>query len=180
MENVTIINHPLMSHKVALLRDKNTNTQQFRELVEEIYDKAVDKYESKIEENKEKGVNFGDIERHILLNIMDRKWIDHIDNMDNLRQGVGLRAYGNKNPITIYQTEGFDMFDDMITAMRRDVANALMGIKRVERVENIPVKKAPKADRPQGTVKKTEKEVGRNDPCPCGSGKKYKNCCGKN
>ncbi|MBQ3158508.1 MAG: preprotein translocase subunit SecA, partial [Clostridia bacterium] len=119
-----------------------------RELAEEIYTMAINKYEAKIEENKEKGVNFGDVERHILLNIMDRKWIDHIDNMETLRQGVGLRAYANKNPIIIYQTEGFDMFDDMISAMRRDVANALMGV-RIEvgpRPQNL-VKPAPKADR---------------------------------
>ena len=152
-----------------------------RELAEEIYTMAINKYEAKIEENKEKGVNFGDVERHILLNIMDRKWIDHIDNMETLRQGVGLRAYANKNPIIIYQTEGFDMFDDMISAMRRDVANALMGV-RIEigpRPQNL-VKPAPKADRPQGTVVNKNKTIGRNDPCPCGSGKKYKNCCGKN
>ncbi|MBR2908873.1 MAG: preprotein translocase subunit SecA [Clostridia bacterium] len=152
-----------------------------RELAEEIYTMAVEKYEAKIEENKDKGINFGDVERHILLNIMDRKWIDHIDNMETLRQGVGLRAYANKNPIIIYQTEGFDMFDDMISAMRRDVANALMGV-RIEigpRPQQL-VKPAPKADRPQGTVVNKNKPIGRNDPCPCGSGKKYKNCCGKN
>ena len=152
-----------------------------RELAEEIYTMAVEKYEVKIEENKDKGINFGDVERHILLNIMDRKWIDHIDNMETLRQGVGLRAYANKNPIIIYQTEGFDMFDDMISAMRRDVANALMGV-RIEigpRPQQL-VKPAPKADRPQGTVVNKNKPIGRNDPCPCGSGKKYKNCCGKN
>ncbi len=170
----------LLEPGTNFINDKTLNKYSSRELAEEIYAIAEKRYEEKVEDAKEHNVDFGVIERQVLLNIMDRKWIDHIDNMDNLRQGVGLRAYGNKNPITIYQTEGFDMFDDMITAMRRDVANALMGIKRVERVENIPVKKAPKADRPQGTIKKTEKEVGRNDPCPCGSGKKYKNCCGKN
>ncbi len=157
------------------------NKYSSRELSEEIFARAKDKYEQKKKENEEKGVNFGDVERHILLNIMDRKWIDHIDDMDNLRQGVGLRAYGNKNPITIYQTEGFDMFDDMISSMRRDVANAMMGV-RIDIGEPMPKRNVPKANRtaPQGTIVNKEKRVGRNDPCPCGSGKKYKNCHGKN
>ena len=151
-----------------------------RELAEEIATIAINRYEEKKAENEEKGVKFGDVERHILLNIMDRKWIDHIDDMDNLRQGVGLRAYGNKNPITIYQTEGFDMFDDMISSMRRDVANALMGV-RIEIGQKPPAmqRRPIKADRPQGTIVNKTKAIGRNDPCPCGSGKKYKNCCGK-
>jgi len=170
----------LLEPGTNFINDRTLNKYSSRELAEEIYTLAEKRYEEKIEDAKEHDVDFGVIERQVLLNIMDRKWIDHIDNMDNLRQGVGLRAYGNKNPITIYQTEGFDMFDEMIDSMRTDVANALMGIKRVERVDSVPVKKAPKADRPQGTIRHTEKTVGRNDACPCGSGKKYKNCCGKN
>ncbi len=152
-----------------------------RELAEEIYTKAAERYEQKKVEVNEKGVDFGDVERHILLRIMDRKWVDHIDDMDNLRQGVGLRAYGNKNPITVYQTEGFDMFDDMISSMRRDVANALMGVKVEVGPRPIPQRAPQKINptQPQGTVT-TKKTVGRNDPCPCGSGKKYKNCHGKN
>ena len=117
-----------------------------------------------------------------LLKTLDRKWIEHIDDMDVLRQGVGLRAYGNRNPVVVYQTEGFDMFDDMISAMRRDVANIMMSVM---------IRKAtPQSQRPQrptnmstngkaeGPVQK-KKETGRNDPCPCGSGKKFKNCCGQ-
>jgi len=169
----------LLEPGTNFINEKTLTKYSSRELAEEIYTMAVERYEQKKKETIEKGIDFSQVERHILLNIMDRKWIDHIDNMDNLRQGVGLRAYANKNPITIYQAEGFDMFDDMITSMRRDVANALMGV-RIELGKPTPVKKAPKADRPQGTVKNAEKQIGRNDPCPCGSGKKYKNCCGKN
>ena len=168
----------LLEPGTNFITEKTLSKYSSRELTEEIATMAIERYENKIKETTEKGVNFGDVERHILLNIMDRKWIDHIDNMDNLRQGVGLRAYANKNPITIYQTEGFDMFDEMIGAMRRDVANALMGV-RVEVGAPMPKRNVPKADRPQGTVKHTEKQVGRNDACPCGSGKKYKNCCGR-
>ena len=111
---------------------------------------------------------------------MDRKWIDHIDDMDILRQGVGLRAYGNKNPITVYQQEGYDMFENMIASMRMDTANIMMGIKIINGSKPQPAKKNPAQNlRPQGTVINKNKTIGRNDPCPCGSGKKYKNCCGK-
>ncbi len=175
----TEIEKRLLEPGTNFITEQVLNKYSSRELAEEIYTLAAERYENKIAENQEKGVNFGDVERHILLSIMDRKWIDHIDDMDNLRQGVGLRAYGNKNPITIYQTEGFDMFDDMISSMRRDVANALMGV-RVEIAQPTIKKSKPlPSSRPQGTVVNKGKEIGRNDPCPCGSGKKYKNCCGK-
>ncbi|MBQ7467211.1 MAG: preprotein translocase subunit SecA [Clostridia bacterium] len=154
-----------------------------RELAEEIYALAVERYENKKKETEEQGADFSKVERHFLLSIMDRKWIDHIDDMDILRQGVGLRAYGNKNPITVYQQEGYDMFDDMITAMRRDVANVLMSVKIQVGPRPAPLLKRnvpkPNATAPQGTVVNKGKQIGRNDPCPCGSGKKYKNCCGK-
>ena len=121
---------------------------------------------------------------------MDRKWIDHIDDMDNLRTGIGLRGYGNKNPVIVYQAEGFDMFDEMISSMRKDVANFMMGIhiqvgltanqivqmRKQQKVSNLKTNAG--GDIPATVTKK--KEPGRNDPCPCGSGKKYKNCCGKN
>ena len=155
-----------------------------RELAEEIYSLAVERYEKKKKETEDQGADFSKVERHFLLNIMDRKWIDHIDDMDMLRQGVGLRAYGNKNPITVYQQEGYDMFEDMITAMRRDVANVLMSVKIQVGPRPAPLPKRnipkPNATAPQGTVVNKGKQIGRNDPCPCGSGKKYKNCCGKN
>jgi preprotein translocase subunit SecA len=108
--------------------------------------------------------------------------------MDNLRTGIGLRGYGNKNPITVYQTEGFEMFDYMIETVRKDVANFMMGVKiqiGISPEQLVKMRQAQRAnlranggDAPQ-PVKKQSKEVGRNDPCPCGSGKKYKNCCGK-
>ena len=170
----------LLEKGTNFITEKTLTKYSSRELAEEIYEMAVKKYQAKIDENTALGVNFADIERHILLSIMDRKWVDHIDDMDNLRQGVGLRSYANKNPITIYQAEGFDMFDDMITAIRRDVANTLMGIKIQVTGRPAPVQKkqAPITNRPQGTVVNREKEIKRNDLCPCGSGKKYKNCCG--
>ena len=153
-----------------------------REIAEQIKERAFARYEAKGVEFKELGVDIRDVERMFLLKTLDRKWIEHIDDMDVLRQGVGLRAYGNRNPVVVYQTEGFDMFDDMISAMRRDVANIMMSVM---------IRKAtPQSQRPQrptnmstngkaeGPVQK-KKETGRNDPCPCGSGKKFKNCCGQ-
>ena len=159
------------------------------EIKDEIYKRAVARYELRKADYEKQGINFSAVERDVLLKILDRKWIDHIDDMDNLRTGIGLRGYGNKNPITVYQAEGFEMFDDMISTVRKDVANFMMGIRiqigvspeqlvrmRQAKMANLKTNNAGGA--PASPIKK-QKEVGRNDPCPCGSGKKYKNCCGK-
>jgi len=160
------------------------------EIADEIYKRAVARYETRKAEYEKQGINFGAVERDVLLRILDKKWIDHIDDMDNFRTGIGLRGYGNKNPITVYQTEGFDMFDEMIMSMRRDVANFMMGINirigispeqlvkmRQARMKDMKTNNAG-SNEPANPITK-KKEVGRNDPCPCGSGKKYKNCCGR-
>lgn len=170
----------LLEPGTNFINEEVLNRYSTRELAEEIYALAVDKYEKKKADTEADGIEFGKVERDILLRCMDRKWIDHIDDMENLRQGIGLRAYANKNPITAYQQEGYDMFENMISSMRMDVANIMMGIKIINGSKPQPQKKNPAHNiRPQGTVKNQEKTVGRNDPCPCGSGKKYKNCCGK-
>ena len=161
------------------------------EIAEEVYKRAVQKYEKRKADYEAQGINFGAVERDILLQTLDRKWIDHIDDMENLRTGIGLRGYGNKNPITVYQAESFEMFDDMIISMREEVANFLMGINirigispeqlvrlRQARRAALKTNNAGSSTPPAPVVKK--KQVGRNDPCPCGSGKKYKNCCGRN
>lgn len=155
------------------------NKYSTRELEEEIYALACEKYEKKKENCIADGIDFGYVERDILLRVMDRKWIDHIDDMEVLRQGVGLRAYANKNPITVYQQEGYDMFDDMITSMRIETANIMMGIKIVNASKQESEKRKKDAKQAVQTTVKNKGVVGRNDPCPCGSGKKYKNCCGK-
>ena len=171
----------LLEPETNLIDENYLETHSTKEIIEEITEKAIIRFKNKKEEIEAKGVNFEDIERFTLLRILDRKWMDHIDQMDMLRQGVGLRAYGNQNPINIYQREGFDMFEEMIESMRVDVANTLMGI-RVE-VNSQPKPQAHRhaemEHRAKGTVSASA-EVGRNSPCPCGSGKKYKNCCGKN
>ena len=158
------------------------------EIKAEILKRAIARYELRKSGYEKQGINFEAIERDVLLRILDRKWIDHIDNMDNLRTGIGLRGYGNKNPITVYQAEGFDMFDEMIYSMRKDVANFMMGINiriGVSPEQLVQMRKAKAAQMKTNAAGGAanpitkKKEISRNAPCPCGSGKKYKQCCGK-
>ena len=127
-----------------------------------------------------------ELERVVLLSCVDRRWMDHIDAMDQLRDGIGLRAYGNKNPITEYQIEGYDMFDEMVHVIREDTVRRMYQArinipqqrKEVAEPKETNLEQAKAAGGPSGP-KRVQKQVGLNDPCPCGSGKKYKNCCGK-
>ena len=156
-------------------------TSSKAEILELVTEKVLERFKQKQKEVEEKGIDFADLERLVLLRTLDKKWISHIDEMDVLRQGIGLRAYGNQNPIHIYRREGFDMFEAMISSMRIEVANILLGLK-IENAENPMKRRQPRRElqhKAVGTVKKTKDEVKRNDPCPCGSGKKYKQCCGK-
>ena len=128
-----------------------------------------------------------ELERVVLLSCVDRRWMDHIDAMDQLRDGIGLRAYGNRNPITEYQIEGYDMFDEMVQLIREDTVRRMYQARisvpqerrQVAEAKETNLEQAKAAGGPAG-ARKAAKKVGRNDPCPCGSGKKYKNCCGKN
>ncbi|MBQ7452892.1 MAG: preprotein translocase subunit SecA [Clostridia bacterium] len=152
-----------------------------QELQRTIANKVRERYEAKIKEDEKLGVKFDDVERTIMLRILDRKWVDHIDDMDNLRIGIGLRGYANQNPVTVYQQEGFDMFDEMGDNMRKEIVEALLNVK-IQIAGNRAV--APERKKLQeysqtATKKNASGEIGRNSPCPCGSGKKYKNCCGK-
>lgn len=168
-----------------LITENVLQVNSVKELSEMITEIAIKRYKEKIQLAAEHGINFEDIERFVLLKSLDRKWISHIDDMDNLRQGIGLRAYGNQNPINIYQRESFDMFEDMVQSMRVEVANILMGVKiNIDGTAPQPKVLKPTHSRLEhravGTVKNDKNaSIGRNDPCPCGSGKKYKNCCGK-
>ena len=157
--------------------------------------KATEKaYEEKIKEVKEElGIDYSDVERRFLLMTVDRNWIDQIDAMDQLRKGIGLRAYGNVDPVISYKQEGFDMFDEMIERIQSTTIALLLKVRiEVNRPMVRPVEEPkPVADTAQLSTNapessgakplpKANKTPGRNDPCPCGSGKKYKNCCGKN
>ncbi len=128
------------------------------------------------------GVNMREAERVVLLKIVDDKWMDHIDAMDQLKQGIGLRAYAQRNPVVEYRLEGFDMFDAMVNKIKEDTVKVLFGLTiqtKVERKQAAAETSASHGENSKQPVK-AEKKVGRNEPCPCGSGKKYKNCCGRN
>ena len=168
--------------------------------VNELTDKVTEAVHKKYEE-KEAMVGAEDlreIERVITLKVVDDQWMEHIDNMDELKNGIGLRAYGQKDPVVQYRIEGFDMFDEMVNNIKIDITKSMLHLEKadnVQREEAAQITDASLRDTaislvdgsitPQeGGVNKTVvnegPKVGRNDPCPCGSGKKYKNCCGKN
>ncbi|NLY76544.1 MAG: preprotein translocase subunit SecA [Tissierellia bacterium] len=147
------------------------------ELVDRLYEIAVERYRMKEEEIGPD--TFREIERILLLQVVDKKWMDHIDAMDQLRQGIGLRAYGQEDPVRAYQNEGFDMFEEMIHSIQEETVKYLYHVRKPEKMERKRVANPQDtSDKQQPVVKK--KKIGRNEPCPCGSGKKYKKCCGRN
>ena len=167
------------------------------DVIKELSEKAHNIYNTKSEKF---GESMRELERVITLKIVDEKWMEHIDNMDELKNGVGLRAYAQKDPVVVYRMEGFDMFDEMIYAIQYDVVKLLMHVterdegaqrqqtseitsaklQETSAIELVDGKISPKEGGIDKTIRNEEPKVGRNDPCPCGSGKKYKNCCGKN
>ena len=166
--------------------DAEKIAEQLKKLALEIYSKKEEEITSE---------QMRELERVVMLKVVDEKWMNHIDSMDELKNGIGLRAYGQKDPVVQYRLEGFDMFDEMINDIKFDVTKILMHIRQqgeVKRQETVKItgealeaihsvdggsKIGTDVDR---TVRNEGPKVGRNDPCPCGSGKKYKNCCGKN
>ena len=120
-----------------------------------------------------------DLERVVLLKNVDAKWMDHLDGMEDLRQGIYLRAYGQRNPLTEYKYESFDMFTGMINDIRQETVRILFRVEVVEKPEEKKDLVVNTSEEIKKASVKTENKVGRNDPCPCGSGKKYKQCCGK-
>ncbi len=169
---------------------------KIEEVIQELKQKAHSIYEEKEQTIGQQ--NMRELERVILLKIVDERWMNHIDEMEELKNGIGLRAYGQKDPVVQYRLEGADMFDQMNLDIRTDVVKFLMNARKrennmqrttsvkitAEGLDNTNVKDlegvAPRKSGGNHTVVNTEPKVGRNDPCPCGSGKKYKNCCGKN
>ncbi len=153
------------------------------ELKHLLKEEAVKLYESKEAEFPEPEA-IREIERVILLKVIDRKWMDHIDDMDQLRQGVGLQAYGQRDPLVEYKMSGYDMFDAMTENIREDTLRLLFNVKieqKVEREQVADVTGTNKDDSgPKMPAKREENKIYPNDPCPCGSGKKYKQCCGRN
>ena len=196
-------------NKESLLQELNTNLTitdleslnkeniHLKEVIEEAVEKAYAIYDE-----REKAIGaeeLRELERVVTLKIVDEKWMDHIDAMDELKDGIGLRAYGQKDPVVQYRIEGFDMFDQMVLDIKTDVVKLLMHVRKKEEniqrteaaritgmslensaISNLDGTIAPKTSSPQNqTVVNHEPKVGRNDQCPCGSGRKYKQCCGK-
>ncbi len=151
------------------------------EAAEKISANAIAYYQKKCDELTALNINFEAIERAIMLKVVDTLWMDHLDYMNMLRNEIGLRAYGNHDPVVAYKEEGYELFDKMITTIREEVATFLMHV-RID-IQPIIQKTKPVVmvdNNPEKSNAKTNKSVvGRNDSCPCGSGKKYKNCCGK-
>ena len=151
-------------------------------LVQQLKEEAVKLYESKEAEFPEPET-IREIERVILLKVIDRKWMDHIDDMDQLRQGIGLQAYGQRDPKLEYKLEGYEMFDDMTRNIEEDTVRLLFHVHIEERVEREQVAKVTGTNKDDSVakapIKRVEAKVYPNDPCPCGSGKKFKNCHGK-
>ncbi len=124
-----------------------------------------------------------EFERVVILKVIDRKWMDHIDDMDQLRQGIGLQAYGQKDPLVEYKMSGFEMFDEMLSGIQEDTLRLIFHVRVEEKVEREEVAKVTGTNKDDTVAnapkKRTEEKVYPNDPCPCGSGKKYKQCCGR-
>lgn len=175
---MTYLNTFIPEGTLDLTRLNSYNKKTFTDYVTQ---KALEVYGEKEEAiGKEK---FREIERVILLMVVDRKWMDHIDAMDQLRQGIGLRAFGQQDPVRAYNNEGFEMFEDMNHFIKEDTVRGMFNVQPVEEIERKQVAHETSASSGEEEINKPVvkgKKIGRNDPCPCGSGKKYKNCCGKN
>ena len=174
---------------------KDQNEVGFKELDKVIFEKLKSAYEEK--ESSIGPENMREIERHILLYIVDSKWKDHLYNMDHLKEGIGLRGYGQQDPLVQYQIEGFQMFEDMLASIKEETISLLFKV-RIQKDESSSTNTGKKVNsnnknsgnnKPKLEINKSatapnvsdnvKKKIGRNDPCPCGSGKKYKKCCGK-
>ena len=183
----------LNTYGIDMLAYIKEHISEPEKISEELMKQANAKY---VEKETEIGSEeMRELERVVMLKVVDEKWMNHIDSMDELKNGIGLRAYGQQDPVVKYRIEGMDMFDEMISDIKVDVTKILMNIRQqgeAKRQETVKItgaaleaihsvdggaKIGTNVDR---TVRNDGPKVGRNDPCPCGSGKKYKNCCGKN
>ncbi len=165
------------------LSEEDLKHIQKQDLIQRVKEAANKLYEEKETEFPEAEM-IREAERVILLKVIDRKWMDHIDDMDQMRQSIGLRAYGQRDPLVEYKFAGFDMFEEMEDAIRQDTVKSMLHIRVEQKVEREEVAKVTGTNKDdtsaKAPVKRKSAKIGRNDPCPCGSGLKYKQCCGKN
>ena len=194
--NIEALSNEIVStFGINMLDELKDKSEDIEAIISSLQEKAHEKYAEK--EKEIEAEQLREIERIVMLKVVDQKWMDHIDNMDELRKGIGLQGWGQKDPVVQYRIVGTEMFDEMIEAIKVDVVKLLMNLRQqkdLRRSETAKITKAalqsinsvdggqssienPDVNR---TVVREEPKVGRNDPCPCGSGKKYKNCCGRN
>ena len=149
------------------------------EIKDRLYEEAMEHWQAREEELGTEMMR--DLERFILLRVVDNKWMDHLDAMDQLRTGIGLRAYGQKDPLVEYKFEAYNMFQEMIEGIQEDVVRYLYKVRVVPQEQEQRVKHVAEnyGDNGERTPVRVGKKIGRNDPCPCGSGRKYKRCCGR-
>jgi preprotein translocase subunit SecA len=171
---------PVISlNPITIPEDKKIRKNELKHALKE---EAIKLYETKEAEFPE-SEQIREIERVILLKVIDNKWMSHIDDMDQLRQGIGLQAYGQRDPLVEYKMNGYQMFDEMTAAIREETVRVLFHIRVEQKVEREPAAKVTGTNKDESAgkapVKKIEAKVYPNDPCPCGSGKKYKQCCGR-
>lgn len=179
------IERKLLPGDTSFLTEDRLEKWALEEVKENIYIAMQTYYTDKINGAKELGVDFEEIERVILLKVVDSKWMDHIDAMDDLKRSIGLKAYGNQDPVIAYKQEGFQMFDDMIARIQEETVALLMRVniehapkREGQNLELVVSSNGDKRTRQANVPSVNEaKNIGRNDLCPCGSGKKYKNCC---
>ena len=167
-----------------LLRNSNMKLSEIinkskDEVIQILEDKIIGEYENKIKDLPEEIVN--DFEKVIALRVIDTHWMEHINTMDHLKEGIGLRSYAQNNPLVEYTNEGFQLFDEMLDTINREITKYLLKAEIKQNLERKEVVKPTGTNDSKDKVKTTRKveKIGRNEPCPCGSGKKYKQCCGK-
>lgn len=185
----------LLPNEKEFLTEERLSEWDVDDIIDNLISAMTEFYYNKREQAKALGINYDEVERVVLLRVVDSQWMEHIDAMDVLRRGIGLRAYGQQDPVIAYKKEGFEMFDEMIERIKEQTVQFLMRVN----IEQAPIKREQKnvemqATRDGGPVMQQQKRApsksnqpavsqkvaGRNEPCPCGSGKKYKNCCGRN
>ena len=174
---------PIFKNQVVVFDEKNKKELEKKNVIEKLFSEAVKIYEQK--ENEFGTEQMREIERIIILKMVDRHWMDHIDNMDKMRQGISLRAYAQRDPLVEYKFLSYDMFDEMSNNIQLDTVKGLFNVRIEMQIEREEVEKETftNSGAENENIKqpiKNENKIGRNDLCPCGSGKKYKHCCGKN
>ncbi|MCH5267614.1 MAG: preprotein translocase subunit SecA [Lachnospiraceae bacterium] len=173
---------PIIPIKKIVLTDEQLKHGTKKDLIQQLKEEATKVYEAKEAEFPEPD-QIREIERIIMLKVIDRKWMDHIDDMDQLREGIGLQAYGQRDPVVEYKFAGFDMFNGMIDSITEETVKALTHIKIEQKVEREQVAKVTGTNKDTSQTaqpkRRANKKIQPNDPCPCGSGRKYKQCCGR-